>query len=74
MPLQENKKNNKGKLIYLPIRKAFKKKKKHVEALQSLDVNNWQIEPLQTRSIEDIFSTDLLNQEGINELRKLLET
>lgn len=48
---------------------------KHVEAVQSLAVNNQQIHPYQRqRSIEDIFSKDLLNQEAINELEKLLET
>ena len=40
-----------------------------------MDLNNQQIQPcqLQTRSIEDVFPEDHLNQEATNELKKLLE-
>ena len=49
--------------------------KKQIEALQCLDLTKQQIQPHQpqTRSVEDIFPKDELNQEALNELKMLLE-
>ena len=49
--------------------------KKQIEALQYLDLTKQQIQPHQpqTRSVEDIFPKDELNQEALNELKMLLE-